>query len=167
MRLLLVACLVACATRAPATTTAPAFAQLEAASDIDGTVVGPSDARATIVIVFASWCGHCRDQLEVIASVRAAHPETRVLGVNYRGHEEYDGRGNADAVRAYVARSAPWLRVVPAGDALFAAFGKPAKVPTIYVFDRAGVLAETYDRRERAMPDATELASVLQRLGAR
>ncbi len=50
------------------------FAQLEASPDLDGTVVGGS-ASTTVVIVMASWCSHCRDELAVFDTVRAHHPE--------------------------------------------------------------------------------------------
>ncbi len=168
MALLLV---VSCA-RGPATPVTPdrtplsVLGNIEASADLDGAPVGASTARATIVVVFASWCEHCKTELAVIDSLRAAHPRLRVLGVNYRAHEEYADRGSAAAVRAYVAANAPWLRVIPAGEALFTALGRPPKVPTIFVFDRAGALAAQYDRRRRKMPDAAELGALLARLGA-
>jgi thiol-disulfide isomerase/thioredoxin len=142
------------------------FAMIEASVDLDGVRVGSSDAPATIVVVLASWCGHCRAQLATIAELRAAHPAVRVVGVNYKAHEEYDGRGTADAVRNYVRDSAPWLRVVPADEALFGALGRPPRVPTLFIYDRSGSLVETFDRRARPMPDGVELAAVLRRLGA-
>ncbi|MGE0400665.1 MAG: TlpA family protein disulfide reductase [Kofleriaceae bacterium] len=137
---------------------------VERSADLDGRIVGPSDASATIVVSFASWCVHCRDHLAVIDAVRAAHPRVRILGVNYKAHEEYASRGSSDAVRAYVRESAPWLRVVPIDGDVFRALGAPPKVPTIFVFDRAGVLVETYDRRARALPDAAELDALLRRI---
>lgn len=143
-----------------------ALVLIEASPDLDHRVVGRSDAPATIAIVFASWCVHCRGEFEVIARVRAAHPTSRVLGINYRGHEEYAGRGSDPAVRAYVAAHAPWLRVVPAGEALFQALGRPPKVPTIYIYDRAGALVARYDRRDRPLPGEDELAAVLRGLDA-
>lgn len=139
---------------------------VENAPDLDGTLVGTSDAAATLIVSFASWCVHCKDELAVIDAVRAAHPRVRIIGLNYKGHEEYAKRGSSNAVRAYIAASAPWLRVVPIGDDIFRAFGAPPKVPTMFVFDRAGVLVETYDRRKRTMPDAEELAALFTRLGA-
>jgi thiol-disulfide isomerase/thioredoxin len=137
---------------------------LEASVDLDGKVVGSSPASATIVVLFASWCGHCRVELEVIAKLLPSHPDTRVLGVNYRSHEEYDGRGDSEAVRRFLAEHAPWLRVVPADERLFEILGRPPKVPTLYIYDRTGTLVEIYDRRDRAMPDADELGAVLGKL---
>lgn len=174
----LVLVLVGCTTGTPAPVSHPpppppaqsrqpgVLPQVEASVDLDGVVVGASDAHATLLVVFASWCSHCKVELEVIGTLRAAHPRLRVLGVNYKAHEEYARRGSSDAVRAFVAASAPWLRVVPADDALFTALGRPPKVPTMFVFDRTGALIETYDRRERELPDAAELGALLRRLGA-
>jgi thiol-disulfide isomerase/thioredoxin len=140
------------------------LAAIEASADVEGKVVGKTGARATIVVVFASWCSHCRRELDTLAKLR--RPALQILGLNYRGHEEYDGRGNADAVRRYVATNAPWLRVVPADDQLFDLLGRPPKVPTLYVYDRRGALVTIYDRRDRAMPDEAELRELLRRLGA-
>jgi thiol-disulfide isomerase/thioredoxin len=139
---------------------------IEASTDLDGAPDGASAARATVVITFASWCEHCKAQLTVIDSLRAAHPKLRILGVNYKAHEEYAARGSDAAMRAYLAANAPWLRVVPADEALFTALGRPPKVPTIFVFDHTGALAAQYDRRQRTMPDAAELGALLVRLGA-
>ncbi|MDB4961741.1 MAG: alkyl hydroperoxide reductase/thiol specific antioxidant/Mal allergen [Myxococcales bacterium] len=168
MRWVVMVLLAACAgttSQVPVERPASVLGNIEASTDLDGAIVGASDARATIAIVFASWCEHCKTELAVIDGLRSAHPRTRILGINVRAHEEYAARGSAAAVRAYVATSAPWLRVVPADDALFAALGRPPKVPTIYVFDAAGAVAARFDRRERAMPDASELAALLARLG--
>jgi len=85
--------------------------------------------------------------------------------VNYRGHEEYDHRGNSIAVRAFADRT-PWLRVVPIDDAVFMALGSPAQIPTMYIFDRTGALVETYDRHVRKPPSRDELVAALARLGA-
>jgi len=116
-----------------------ALDQLERSATLDGDRVNDvapgAAAPATIVIVFASWCVHCRDELAAIDQLRALHPGLRTLGVNYRAHEEYDNRGDAERVRAYVGDHAPWLVVVPVDDAVFAALGRPPKVPTLFVYD--------------------------------
>ena len=95
------------------------LARINASADLDGKPVGTSD-EPTVVIVFASWCPHCKDELVELDAIRGHH--VRMLGVNYRGHEEYDHRGNSVAVRAFADRT-PWLRVVPIEDALYQALG--------------------------------------------
>jgi thiol-disulfide isomerase/thioredoxin len=140
-----------------------AFAELEASTDLDGAPIGATDAPATVVILLASWCEHCKAELHELEALRARH--VRLIGVNYRGHEEYDHRGSSVAIRAFAAGT-PWLRIVPIGDDLFDAFGRPPLIPTIYVYDRAGVLVQTFDRRQRTPPTHDELVALLARLGA-
>jgi thiol-disulfide isomerase/thioredoxin len=149
----------------PQPTTGP-LAMIEASPDLDGRPIGTSDARATIVVLMASWCGHCRAQLAQLADLRAAHPHARIVGINYRVHEEYDDRDDAQRLRAYVAEHAPWLRVVPAGEQLFGALGRPPFVPAVWVFDARGELVTFFDRRERAPPTREELTALLAQLGA-
>ncbi|MBE7454748.1 MAG: TlpA family protein disulfide reductase [Kofleriaceae bacterium] len=150
----------------PPSPAGPTVALLDGAADLDGQPVGPLAAgqRATIAIVFASWCGACRDEIVVLDELRATHPDVRLLGVNYRAHEEYDGRGDAAAVRAFVATHAPWLRVVPADEAMWGQLGRPPKVPTLYVFDRTGALARTFDRRHDPLPTRADLEAALAAL---
>lgn len=138
---------------------------VEHSNDLDGHRIGHTDAAVTLVVSFASWCVHCKAELAVIDSLRGAHPRVRILGVSYKAHEEYANRGSSDAVRAFVRASAPWMRVAPIEDDVFRALGSPPKVPTMFVFDRAGALVETYDRNRRAMPDAAELGALFARLG--
>ena len=165
--------LVGCAAEPPqpkATVRPGVLAEIEASRDLDGALVGSegvgsggSRAGATLVIVFASWCPHCKEELVELDSLRSHH--VRMLGVNYRGHEEYDQRGNSAAVRTF-AEHTPWLRVVPIDDATYTALGRPALIPSLYVFDRTGALVESYDRRTRKPPSRDELAALLAKLGA-
>jgi len=151
----------------PAAPTRDVLADILASPDLDGVPPGRvPGARATVVVVFASWCSHCRDELAVLGGLVADRPGVRVVGVNYKGHEEYDARGNSAAVRAYVQGSVPWLRVVPAGDRLFGELGSPPKVPTMFVYDASDRLVEVFDRRRRPLPDAGELDQLFRRLGA-
>ena len=156
----------ACATATPRPrSNGGALSQIEAARDLDGHAVGTA-ARPTLLVVFASWCASCRHELDVLAALRTTHPELRILGIDYRGHEDYDHRGDAAAVRAYVAGIAPWLRVVPIDDVVFEALGRPPMIPTIFVYDRRGELVATFDRRDRLPPGAAELEPLLARITA-
>jgi thiol-disulfide isomerase/thioredoxin len=152
--------LVGCPAPEPTTPIAPpaasVLAQIEASRDLDGAQIGTAPTSATIVVLLASWCEHCKAELPELAALR----DVRVVAVNYRGHEEYDHRGSSDAIRAF-AKTQPWLRIVPIGEELFSALGRPPLIPTVFVFDRAGTLVHTYDRRERTMPDRAELAELL------
>ncbi|MEZ4404530.1 MAG: TlpA disulfide reductase family protein [Kofleriaceae bacterium] len=150
-------------TTAVSSAAAPRLAQVEAAVDLDGARVGPPTAaqRVTVAVVFASWCTHCREEMPVLAELASRHPDVRILGINFRGHEEYDGRGDAAAVRAFVAERAPWLRVVPADDAVWQSLGRPPKVPTVLVFDRGGALIRSFDRRTDPIPTLADLEAAV------
>lgn len=169
LRLLVaIACLAACGPSSRGAspsrhTDGPTVAVVERSADLDGEILGPLDPAqiGTIAMVFASWCEHCRNELPVLAQFRDKHPTVRIVGVNYRGHEEYDGRGDAAAVRQFVVERAPWLRVVPADEALWTSLGRPARVPTIYVFDRAGVLLRTFDRDDAPPPSLEQLEEAM------
>ena len=149
----------------PAAAGSPRIDAIEAAVDLDGQLVGPlrRGQTATVAMVFASWCVHCRHEMPVLARLRERNPSVRVIGVNYRAHEEYDGRGSSAAVRAFVTEQAPWLRVVPAGEELWTSLGRPPKVPTVYVFDGTGALVRAFDRRTDAIPTLDELEAALPR----
>lgn len=142
-----------------------ALALIEASKDLDGTVVGTAKTP-TVVVLMASWCGHCRAQLADLARLRTAHPTVRILAVNYKGHEEYDNRGNAAALRAFVMKDHPWLRVVPADEQLFSVLGRPPTIPTLWVFAANGKQAAFYDRSQREPPTLDELEAMLAKLGA-
>jgi len=144
---------------APAPAKPGVLAQLEASADLDGAIVGHAE-KPTVVIVFASWCPHCKAEL---GELEPLGTRARLLGANYRGHEDYAGRGGPAAVKAFAQRT-PWLRVVPIDDAVFAALGSPPQIPSIYVFDRKGSLVESYSRKLRPPPDRSELAAVLDKL---
>ena len=166
MRAFAVLALVACASQTPppaAPAPVPAaLAQLEASRDLAGAPVGHA-AAPTLAIVFASWCEHCKAELAELDAVRARHPNVRLLGVSYRGHEEYAARGSSAAVTAFASRY-PWLRIVPIDDAVFAALGAPPVIPTIYVYDSRGALVRVFDRRVHT-PDRAELDALLSSLG--
>jgi thiol-disulfide isomerase/thioredoxin len=136
------------------------LAQLDASHDLDGRVIGASDAPATVVMVMASWCRACREELAMFDRLREQYPRVRWLAVNYEQHEEYDQRGNAQSIRA-LAHELPWLRIVPADDALYTAVGRPAKIPTVLVFHGDELVAR-FDRSQRPAPTQPELAALLR-----
>lgn len=137
------------------------LAAIDASTDLDGVVVGASNDLPTVAIVFASWCGHCRAELRELDALRSER--VRILGINYKGHEDYGNRGGPAAIRAFAHDTAPWLRIVPVGEEVFGELGRPPVIPTVLVFDRRGTLIATYDPREHT-PTRSELSAVISKL---
>jgi thiol-disulfide isomerase/thioredoxin len=121
--------------------------------DIDGRTVGAApDAKVTAVVIFASWCGHCRTELAVFGELIRTHSRLRVIGVN---HFERD----INTLRAYLRQNAPWLQVVSADGPLIESLGAPRFVPTLFLFDARGRLVSAYfpPRRQPPTPDELRL----------
>ncbi len=157
--------LVGCAARPPQRIPPPApgaLAIVEGAHDLAGHPIGASSAGPTIVVLIASWCEHCAAEIAALETVRGRHPDLRVIGVSYGAHENYDHRGNPEALARY-ATAHPWLPIVVADDAMFAALGAPPMIPTVLVFDHAGSLVAQFDRRTHREPSAAELEAALDR----
>ncbi|WP_428265462.1 TlpA family protein disulfide reductase [Haliangium sp.] len=134
-----------------------------AARDLDGRPVGPAGPGqdATVVVVFASWCGPCRRELAMLDELRHETPRVRIIGVN--AFEDWGDMSDQNRLRAFLAHDAPWLQVVPNDDAVLAALGRPTKIPTLFVFDRGGRLVVSYLRARRRPPDKRELRAGIDR----
>lgn len=120
--------------------------------DLDGR---PLDAAtpapaATLVVVFASWCAPCRRELGLLGQLSREMPALRVIGVN--AFEEYDQRSDRERLRTYLDRHAPWLQVVRETPALMAELGGVSKIPTLFLFDRAGRRVAAFRREQRPAP---------------
>jgi hypothetical protein len=137
------------------------LAALEASKDFADVPIGSTDKRVTVVIEFATWCQPCKQELALLDDARGRHPHVRWLGVSYKPHEEYDNRGGAPQVAAFVAAT-PWLRVIPTDEPLYTALGSPPFIPMLWVFDANGVLVAKFSHQP---PDASELESLFTRLG--
>jgi thiol-disulfide isomerase/thioredoxin len=142
--------------REPAGPTSP-LDRMHAATDIDGAVVGAPapGTRVTVVVVFASWCGPCRDELAMLGEIRRTTSDLRVIGLN--AYEQWGKLSDEDRLRGYLAQHAPWLQVVHADAALLGHFGGVPKVPTIFLFDRYGRMVSEFRRANRAPPTRAEL----------
>jgi thiol-disulfide isomerase/thioredoxin len=136
---------------------------LTASSDIDGNRIGPAPegTRATVVIVFASWCGPCRHELAMLGDIARATPELRIIGLN--AYEAWGQRSDEERLRAYRADHAPWLRVVQAEPAMLAALGGVPRVPSLFLFDRAGEPVGEFRRANRPPPTRRELEQAIAR----
>ncbi len=149
---------------APRAAPHPAFTRVQAGQDLDGAPAAKYFAAGepTIFVVFASWCGHCRKELAVLAELRAGEPRVHVIGIN--AYEEWEQASDEATLRAYVAESAPWLPVVRADKALLKSLGGVPKIPSVFVFDGAGRLVERFKRNERPVPTLDELRATIAKL---
>ena len=95
----------------------------------------------------------------MLKKVAAVDETIRVIGVNY--FEDFEDQGSEDAVKKFVKESYPSLEVVRADTALWAEFGSPSKIPSMYVFDRNGTMIKSFVRSERPAPTRAELEAVL------
>jgi thiol-disulfide isomerase/thioredoxin len=143
---------------------APGYTSVVAATDLAGNTVGPAngDTEATVVIVFASWCNPCKEELRMLGELRTEEPRMRVVGVN--AYEEYDDRSDMLRLQSFLAAEAPWLQVVPADQQIMAALGTPKKVPTMFVYRRDGTLAHAFLRTQGPPPDKADVRAVLDEI---
>lgn len=147
--------------RAAARSSYAGYAWLTGATDIDGRRIGPAPAgvHATVVVVFASWCEYCQRELALVGNLFSADPRVRVIGLN--AYEDWHRVSDAERMRAYLARHAPWLRVVRATRGTLRLFGGVPNIPTAFVFDRHGRMVAAFRRNRRPLPDAGELRAAV------
>ena len=147
--------------KSPETRADTSYQRVIAATDIEGRVVGPpaKTARATVVVFFASWCGPCRHELSLLGELQREDPELRVVGLN--AYEEWSDISDEARLRKFLADNAPWLQVVRSDQTLLQTFGGVPKVPTLFVFNRAGRMVHSFRRNRRAPPSKGELAQAV------
>jgi thiol-disulfide isomerase/thioredoxin len=140
IRALLLLTLAACAGTVPPPTAKPdrVLGQIEALTALDGAPIGAAaDGHSTIVVVFASWCPHCRHELELLEAIREERPTLRIIGLN--AYETFSELSDEQQLRGWLAAHAPWLRVA-VGDHLLPAMGGVPKIPTLFLYDARGRL---------------------------
>jgi len=160
----------ACASTPPrvsnsATKTTP-YAVVEAARDLEGSTVGVLAASqdVTLAVFFATWCGHCRHELEVLKEMLDTDSRLRIVGIN--AYEEWGSMSDEKRLHSYLASHAPWLRVIRADESLMASFGRVKKIPTIFVFDKDGKLVISFRREVSGIPSKDALVRAIEKARA-
>jgi thiol-disulfide isomerase/thioredoxin len=146
----------------------PAEAGLVALServDLAGAAVDPTAGDATVVIVFASWCGPCRHELTTLGDLRRDRPRVQIIGLN--AYEDYEDYSDEERLRRFLAGAAPWLRVVRDDGTLLPRFGGVPKIPTLFIYDRGGRVVREFRRDQRPPPSASELGAAIDEAAER
>lgn len=73
---------------------------------------GTATTHGTLVMFYATWCGHCKKLHHAYAEV-AEHFAERASDVLI---SRYDAPGNPDIARAEGVRSFPWIKYYPKGE---------------------------------------------------
>ncbi len=140
---------------------AKGYERVMASQTLAGHAILP-DSRATALVVFASWCGHCKAELAQLTQLRERYPDLRIIGVN--AYEEFQGISNQTKLMTYVAANAPWLtEIVSADAAMLEDFGKIPKIPTLFLYDGQGQVVAEYRRNKRPAPSNEELSAAIEK----
>lgn len=144
---------------------ANAYETIMAKTTIDGKTLSRK-GRATAMVVFASWCEHCRRELGYLGELRTRYPELHIIGLN--AYEEYGQFSDRERLKAYVKANAPWLTdIVPADKELLQLLGGVPKIPTMFFYDANGNLVTEFRANRRRHPTIEELASAIENVLAR
>ena len=116
---------------------APAFSL----RDLDGKVVRLSDYRGKVVLVdfWATWCGPCRRALPHLKSLHARYGKKGfvILGLSV----DHQGAG---VVRDFVKKHGVTWPNVLADDAVLEAYDDVNVIPTAFLIDRSGRVAQRF-----------------------
>ena len=135
------------------------YHQVMRSKTIDGGVIA-SERKPTAMVVFASWCGPCRQELAALGEIRQKFPTLRVIGIN--AYEEYAQRSDQERLRTFLQANAPWMKTIVFGDsALLRDFGRVPNIPTLFVYDDKGGVVAEFRRNKREPPTHDELEAAI------
>ncbi len=129
-------------------------------NNLQGKALDSGEDRPTCLVVFASWCGPCRHELEVLGSLRPKYPGVRFIGLN--AYEAWGERSNNKQLRAFLATNAPWLEVTSAPPSLLKALGGVPHIPATFFYNRKGVLVRSFRRTTAPLPTKEQLGTALR-----
>ena len=137
------------------------YARVMASSTIEGQAL-PEDDRPVAMVFFASWCGHCRNELAQLDNLRKRYPTLRIIGLN--AYEEFRDYSDKERLRTFIAENAPWLtEIVSADEDMRATFGKVPKIPSLFLYNKHGAVVAEFRRDKGPPPTEQELEEAIVR----
>ena len=117
-----------------------------------GAAVRPNDlsGRVTVVNFFASWCPPCRPEMAYLNQLVAETGAARLIVVGVNLFEDFGGRTGDAALVRFLDQTRPAFPILRGDHAAADAFGGVDRIPTVFVFDRAGRMATRFVHRRGA-----------------
>ena len=108
---------------------------LDARGSSAGEAVVPTPGAVTVVDLFATWCGPCDEQVEILAGVRPEYDGVSFVSVT---NERVGGTLTRDDIAGWWNRNGgAWTVGLDPGSELLAAFGAPG-MPYVAITDEDG-----------------------------
>ena len=100
--------------------------------------------RVTVVNFFASWCPPCRPEMRHLNALVGESPADRLLVVGVNLFENFGGRTGDAALNRFLDQMRPAFPIVRGDDSVAAAFDGVDRIPTVFIFDRSGRMANRF-----------------------